>query len=92
MKGSAYCSFRSKPEKAQRFENVNLTFIGSESRAILSRENPDEPEELLCMQEASMDVLSDSSIDLEGFVCVDEDAETYHKCFVTFVFTAKEAA
>ena len=46
------------------------------------------------MKAKLLDVLSDSSIDLEGFVLLDEEEQTFHKCFVIFapVLAEKEAA
>jgi len=94
MKGHAHLTFRTTPRKAQRFDNVNLTCIGKEGLVILSRGPDDDPEEVLCIESARMDVLSDSSIDLEGFVLLDEKEQTFHKCFVIFApfLTEKEAA
>ena len=94
MKGNAHCSFQSDPHKSERFENVNLTFLGNEREAILSRDHEEEPEELLCLQEASLDILSDSLLNLEGYVCTDQEMNTFHPCSVAFspVFETKEVA
>ena len=95
MKGRAHCTFRTAPGRAQRFENVTLTYIGNEQRAILSRDgSKDEPEDLLCLEAVQLDILSAETIDLEGFVCTDEETQSFHKCFVIFapVLDEKEAA
>ena len=94
MKGNATCTFRTTPEKAQQFDNVTLTCIASEELVILSRGPDDDPKEVLCIESARMDVLSDSSIDLEGFVLLGEEEQTFYKCFVIFspVMAEKESA
>jgi len=95
LKGKAHCAFRTTPGRAQRFENVTLTYIGNEQRAILSRDGrKDEPEDLLCLEAVRLDVLSTETIDLEGYVCTDEETQTFHKCFLVFtpVMAEKEAA
>jgi len=94
MKGNAQLTFRTTQRTAQRFDNVNLTCIGKEGLVILSRGPEDDPEEVLCIESVRLDILSDSSIDLEGFVLLDEEEQTFHKCFVIFVpvLSEKEAA
>jgi len=94
MKGNANCTFCTTPQKAQRFDNVSLTCIGSEGLVILSRGSEEDPEEVLCIESVRLDILTDSSIDLEGFVLLDEEEQTFHKCFVIFVpvLSGKEAA
>ena len=94
MKGNAHCSFQSNPHKSERFENVNLTFLGNEREAILSRDHGEEPEELLCLEEARLDILSDSLLNLEGYVCTDQETNTFYPCSVIFspVCVNKEVA
>jgi len=94
MKGHAHLTFRTTARKTQRFDNVNLTCIGKEGLVILSRGPDDDPEEVLCIESVRMDVLSDFSIDLEGFLCLDEEEQTFHRVFVIFapVLPEKEAA
>ena len=85
MRGYAHCIFLTNPRTTRRFENVKLTYIGGEAHAILSRDNgEDEPEELLVIEAAQLDILSDYTFDLEGFVCTDQDGQTYHKCILYF--------
>lgn len=94
MKGKAHCVFCTTPEKIKRFNNITLTYIGSEMRMILSSDDRGEPEELLCLEAVQLDVLSAKTIDLEGFVCMDEEKQAFYKCSVIFVpdFADKEAA
>ncbi len=84
MKGYAHYILMTIPPTTRRYENVRLTYIGSEGQASLSREDGDEPEELICLESVQVDILTDYSLDLEGFVC-DRDGSTYHKCALYFV-------
>jgi hypothetical protein len=51
---------------------------------ILSRENGDEPEELLVMESATVDILSRTEIDLEGFICPNEGDKRFFRCRLKF--------
>jgi len=94
MKGNVHCTFHTTPRKAQRFDNVNLTCIGKEGLVILSRGPEDDPQEVLTIEAVRIDILSDFSIDLEGFVLLDEEEQTFHRVFVIFapILSEKEAA
>lgn len=94
MKGTAHCTFHTTPVISRQFENINLTCVGEEGIVILSRGPEEQPEEVLCIEAVQLDILSDFSIDLAGFICLDEDQKTFHKCSLVFapVLIEKEAA
>lgn len=94
MKGNTHCTIHTTPQRAERFNDVRLTCIGKEGRVILSRGPEEDPEEILCVESAQIDILSAETIDIEGFVCLNEEEQTFHKCFVIFapVPAEKEAA
>jgi hypothetical protein len=84
MRGKAVCRIDSLPPENLEFENVVLTYVSRESMVILSRENGDEPEELLVMESATVDILSRTEIDLEGFICPNEGDKRFFRCRLKF--------
>lgn len=86
MIGNAVCSIDSWPPQKFKLTNVILTFISGEALAILSRESGGDPEEILVLQPAILDIVSSSEIDLEGFVCPDEGEKCFYRCRIKFQF------
>ncbi len=95
MKGKASCILQTVPPEARIFKRCKLTFIGDTGHAILATVNDENPRELLFLECARMNVLSDELVELEGFTRTNVDAGPYTRCSVVFWpadFKKKEVA
>lgn len=84
MTGNAKCSFQSESKQDQHYENVVLTFVSEDRVAILAKPGRNEPEDLLTLECAHIDILSSSPLELEGFTTLEEHNEAFVKCCVEF--------
>lgn len=86
MRGYAHFIIFSNPCTSRRFQRVHLTLVGDKNYASLTRNNAEEdPEELLCIESVQSFILSEISLDLEGFARVNPEDDTYYKCVLYFV-------
>jgi hypothetical protein len=95
MKGNAHCFFRSSKQNGRVFKNVRLSFVSENEQAFFSDESQDEPLEVFCVEKATMDVLSEDSLEVHGFARANiEDPSALYECYVFFypVISKKEAA
>ena len=95
MKGNAHCFFRDSKQSGRMFQDFRLSIISESNQAFITDESKEEPEELLCIERATMDLLSEDSLEVHGFACVNlEDPMALYECSVFFypVISQKEAA
>ena len=84
MTGNAKCSFQSESKQDQHYENVVLTFVSEDRVAILAKPGRNEPEDVLTLECAHINILSSSHLELEGFTNLEEQDETFVRCLIEF--------
>lgn len=95
MTGNAHCFFRDPKQNGRIFQNIRLSFVSESEQAFITDEGKEEPEELLCIERAIMDLLSEDSLEIHGFARVNsEDPMALYECSLFFypVIPQKEAA
>ena len=95
MKGNARCFFRNPKHNGRSFQNIRLSFVSENNQAFITDESKEEPEELLCIERAIMDLLAEDSLEVHGFARVNpQDPMALYECSLFFypVIGQKEAA